>query len=69
VEPVNQIIFAGWRSWDDFTSRIFTSFLGCFVTALAISHGAPFWFDLLNKFIKIRGTGNKPAEDKSKVKS
>ncbi|MBC7931315.1 MAG: hypothetical protein H7Z38_12205 [Rubrivivax sp.] len=30
--------------------------LGLLITALAISQGAPFWFDLLNKFIVIRST-------------
>lgn len=30
--------------------------LGIFLTALAVSQGAPFWFDLLNKFIVIRST-------------
>lgn len=33
--------------------------LGWFITALAISLGAPFWFDLLNKFIKLRESGPK----------
>jgi len=32
------------------------NFLGFATTALAISLGAPFWFDLLNKFMKLRGT-------------
>jgi hypothetical protein len=30
--------------------------LGVFLTALAVSQGAPFWFDLLNKIIVIRST-------------
>lgn len=30
--------------------------IGIFLTALAVSQGAPFWFDLLNKFIIIRST-------------
>jgi hypothetical protein len=30
--------------------------LGIFLTALAVSQGAPFWFDLLNKVIVIRST-------------
>jgi hypothetical protein len=30
--------------------------LGIFLTALAVSQGAPFWFDVLNKFIVIRST-------------
>lgn len=34
--------------------------LGWIVTALAISLGAPFWFDLLKKLVNIRGSGRKP---------
>ncbi|MDQ5836680.1 MAG: hypothetical protein M3379_07870 [Acidobacteriota bacterium] len=30
--------------------------LGILITALAVSQGAPFWFDLLNKFMVIRST-------------
>ncbi len=30
--------------------------LGCLITALALSLGAPFWFDLLNKFMKLRSS-------------
>ncbi|MFB2881641.1 hypothetical protein [Floridanema aerugineum] len=37
------------------------SFLvGWFVTAIAISMGASFWFDLLNKLVNVRNTGSKP---------
>src|SRR5206468_2357570 len=32
------------------------AFVGWFATALALSLGAPFWFDLLNKFMVIRST-------------
>ena len=35
--------------------------LGWLLTALAISLGAPFWFDLLNKLIQLRSTGAKPG--------
>jgi hypothetical protein len=35
--------------------------VGWLITALAISLGAPFWFDLLNKFIKLRESGPKAA--------
>lgn len=34
-------------------------FFGWLLTALAISLGAPFWFDLLNKLIKLRDSGPK----------
>ncbi len=39
----------------------FLKVLGILFTALAVSQGAPFWFDLLNKFIVIRSTV-KPRE-------
>jgi hypothetical protein len=34
--------------------------LGWLLTAAALSLGAPFWFDLLNLFINLRGAGSKP---------
>ncbi len=36
--------------------------LGMLITGLAAAQGAPFWFDILKKFINIRGTGSNPAE-------
>jgi hypothetical protein len=38
------------------------SFWGFVLTALALSLGAPFWFDLLKKLIALRGAGVKPEE-------
>lgn len=35
--------------------------LGWLITALAISLGAPFWFDVLKKIITIQSTGNAPS--------
>jgi hypothetical protein len=35
---------------------VLLKFLGIFLTALAVSQGAPFWFDVLNKIIVIRST-------------
>ena len=35
-------------------------FFGLVLTGLALSLGAPFWFDLLAKFMNIRGAGPKP---------
>ena len=62
IEPVNQIINIGWNSWDDFWGSFFYNIIGCLATALAISLGAPFWFDLLSKLVKLRGTGVNPSE-------
>ncbi|TRW97199.1 hypothetical protein [Candidatus Methylobacter oryzae] len=35
--------------------------LGWLVTASATLFGAPFWFDFLQKFVSLRGAGNKPG--------
>jgi hypothetical protein len=40
--------------------------LGWILTALALSLGAPFWFDMLNKFINLRGAGGKPQRQDQK---
>ena len=36
--------------------------VGWLLTALAVSLGAPFWFDLLSKFTKLRGSGGVPPK-------
>jgi hypothetical protein len=38
---------------------------GLIMTGLALSLGAPFWFDLLSKFMNVRGAGQKPARTAS----
>ncbi len=39
---------------------------GWLISAVAISKGAPFWFDVLTKFVNLRSTGTKPQSSKSK---
>ena len=49
----------GWerpKSWPDFGMLVSGHLVGWLITALAVSLGAPFWFDVLNKFIVIRST-------------
>jgi hypothetical protein len=36
--------------------------LGWILTVLALSLGAPFWFDVLNKFMNVRYAGKSPDE-------
>jgi len=51
--------------WRPFPSWAwFLKIVGWFMTAMAISLGAPFWFDLLNKFMTARSTlkPTKPVE-------
>ena len=60
--------------WNNQENRIFfqsqqspfLAFFGWFVSAIALSQGAPFWFDLLNKFINIREAGKQTDKSKSK---
>jgi len=42
---------------------ILKSLMGWIITALALSLGAPFWFDLLNKLMKLRGSVATPTSD------
>ena len=44
----------------------FLKLLGLAATALAISQGAPFWFDLLQKAVNLRLAGDAPDEKKQK---
>ncbi len=53
----------GWNLSDDEKypcSHLLIKISGLFMTGLALSLGAHFWFDLLAKCVHIRGTGNKP---------
>jgi hypothetical protein len=43
----------GVRSW-------FGKVLGLLLTAVALTLGAPFWFDLLSKLVRVRGSGAPP---------
>jgi hypothetical protein len=49
-------------SWDIWLERL----IGWLLTVLAISLGAPFWFDMLNKFVNVRFAGRSPVEASKK---
>jgi hypothetical protein len=72
VKKTNTIIAAGWGDYggkktdfgriDYVLSSSFGSLrkiLGFLILAFAVSLGSPFWFDLLNKLVKLRGSGKK----------
>lgn len=54
---------AGAHGGLDFTLKLF----GIFITALAATLGAPFWFDLLGKLVNLRAIGKPPAEQETKT--
>lgn len=62
ISKLNQLSLGlGWEGYfsdgEPIWLKLFLSTLGWLITALAISLGAPFWFDLLTKLVNIRGTG------------
>jgi hypothetical protein len=48
--------------------HLVSAFLGWFLTGLAASLGAPFWFDTLQRFVNIRGNGRSPEEEDIQTK-
>jgi hypothetical protein len=58
----------GWGSFPDYSDTwdwlkiVLLNILGLAMTAVALTLGAPFWFDLLKKVANIRAAGRAPAE-------
>jgi hypothetical protein len=55
----------GWnaKTCDELLGQVDTSkIVGLLLSAFALSLGAPFWFDMLNKVITIRSAGDAPHE-------
>ena len=53
--PDSRLVGSGFMWW-------LLKFAGLAITALAISQGAPFWFDLLQKVVNLRLAGDAPNE-------
>jgi hypothetical protein len=51
-----------WPTQGLFWSTVAFHWLGWVLTAIAVSLGAPFWFDLLNTFMTIRSSGAAPKD-------
>ena len=52
----------GWQgeTWKCDGPFLASKFLGIFITAAAMSLGAPFWFDVLRMLVSVRGKGKAP---------
>jgi hypothetical protein len=50
------------RPWKWYRTTFWPKLIGLLVTAFALSLGAPFWFDMLNKVVNIRNAGRAPDE-------
>lgn len=44
--------------------EIFLKIIGLSITAFAVSMGSPFWFDILNKLVNLKGAGAQPGKKK-----
>ena len=63
----------GWPDGLPFVQRAFdwktfdgSLLAGWLLTAIGASFGAPFWFDLLNRFVKLRSGGPRPEDARAK---
>lgn len=52
----------GWKDLPAHPGAIILKLLGLLITAFAVSLGAPFWFDVLQQFMKVRVAGVSPRE-------
>lgn len=69
VSPQEEELLKGLLGWQEkafSAADIPGHLLGWLLTILAVSLGAPFWFDMLNKLINIRSAGKSPAEGAKK---
>ena len=66
-DPARGISSRSFFPW--FGNVLWTHAIGWILTALAVSIGAPFWFDLLNRFMNIRNAGRAPDERQDKSRS
>jgi len=51
----------GWKSWPTSSGAWLLTILGLLVSTLAVSMGAPFWFDVLKRFVNLRSAGEPPT--------
>jgi hypothetical protein len=52
-----------WHSWDFWIAWLL-KLVGLLISVMAVSMGAPFWFDTLSKFVNLRGAGTPPGDTK-----
>jgi hypothetical protein len=53
----------GWEALPESLAGWIKKVIGLLFTALAVSLGAPFWFEVLNKLVNLRNAGRKPQPE------
>jgi len=67
ISGVNDALAIGWeKGLDDLRP---SSLIGWAITAFALSLGSPFWFDMLNKLMKLRSGVNSAAKENEEKKA
>lgn len=51
----------GWQSFPETSAKWVTKLIGLGFTAIALTLGAPFWFDMLNRVVRMRDSGPSPT--------
>lgn len=75
LEAINQAKLAieagglqfGWKNIPPQNEWV-TKALGLFISIFAVALGAPFWFDVLQRFMQVRASGASPREQKEEKK-
>ena len=65
VDELRSPLGMGWQNINLAEMTVYgwgVKILGWLITAIAVSLGAPFWFDLLRKIVNLRSSGEKPAD-------
>ena len=52
---------SGPQEFPNSAGGIIAKIVGLLLTVAALSLGAPFWYDLLSKFVRVSGSGGRPA--------
>lgn len=59
LDQTLEVIPLGWNKAPAGLDWLY-KIVGLFATGIALTLGAPFWFDLLGQFVNLRGAGTKP---------
>jgi len=65
----SKFFWSGFKCCLSVAGKCLLMFLGWLITAIALSLGAPFWFDLLNKLMKLRSSVSSLSSSQNKGKN
>ncbi len=69
LSALGHVLGWSWQSLPTSGPQWIDHIFGWLLSIIAVSMGAPFWFDLLNRFMQIRSSGKAPNETTSAAKA